>query len=218
MPPPPSSPLGPRGALNLGALPLRSSHRYAVHPVENALRTSGALLGSPGAESHGGLDFQSAEGIYRAGAQGLPLPQIPQLPQSVVELTRLRFHDQAARRHRPVRRRGLTPRPPPRRARTVLEPSSNRPRRIRLALPSPIRRPARLSRRRPSIPPGSDSRASAPRLKPILAQFPAFVAHAQAIRRLRLWHPCVSQSASCFAGGREWRFSALSRKTLAHRH
>ena len=96
---PSSSPSGPLSALTLGALQLRYSHRYAVHPVENTLRTFGALLGSPGEESHSGFDFQSAEGIYRAGAQGLPLPQIPQLPQSVVELTRLRSHDQEARRH-----------------------------------------------------------------------------------------------------------------------
>ena len=96
---PPSSGSGRPSALTFGALQLRYSHRYAAHPVENTLRYFGALLGSPSEESHGGLDFQSAEGIYRAGAQGLPLPEIPQLPQSVVELTRLRSHDQDARRH-----------------------------------------------------------------------------------------------------------------------
>lgn len=96
---PASSPSGPLSALTLGALQLRHSDRYALHPVENTLRTFGALLGSPCEESHRGLDFRSAEGVYRAGAQGLPLPQIPQLPQSVVELTRLRSHDLEARRH-----------------------------------------------------------------------------------------------------------------------
>ena len=95
---PASSPSGPLSALTLGALQLRHSDRYALHPVENTLRTFGALLGSPCEESHRGLDFRSAEGVYRAGAQGLPLPQIPQLPQSVVELTRLRSHDLEARR------------------------------------------------------------------------------------------------------------------------
>jgi hypothetical protein len=96
---PPSSASGPPSPLTLQALQLRHSHRYAAHPVENTLRFFGDFLGSPGAESHGGLDFQSAEGIYRAGAQGVPLPQVPQLPQSLVELTRLRSLDQAARRH-----------------------------------------------------------------------------------------------------------------------
>ena len=99
MSPPPSFPPARPSPLTLQALQLRSSHRYAAHPVENTLRYFGDLLGSPGEESHGGLDFQSAEGVYRAGAQGVPLPQIPQLPQSVVELTRLRALDQAARRH-----------------------------------------------------------------------------------------------------------------------
>lgn len=96
---PPSSASGRPGALTFGALHLRYSHRYAAHPVENTLRYFGDLPGSPSEESHGSLDFQSAESIYRAGAQGLPLPQIPQLPQSVVELTRLRSHDQDTRRH-----------------------------------------------------------------------------------------------------------------------
>lgn len=85
---PPSSASGRPGALTFGALHLRYSHRYAAHPVENTLRYFGDLPGSPSEESHGSLDFQSAEGVYRTGPQGLPLPQIPQLPQSVVELTR----------------------------------------------------------------------------------------------------------------------------------
>ena len=87
------------GRLTLGALQLRSSHRYAAHPVESTLRHYRDLLDAPREEGHGGLSFESAESIYRAGAQGLPLSQIPQLPQSVVELTRLRSIDQVARRH-----------------------------------------------------------------------------------------------------------------------
>lgn len=90
---------GRPSALTQQALQLRHSHRYATHPVENTLCYFADHLGAPGEESHRGLDFQSAEGIYRAGAQGLPLPQIPQLPQSLVELTRIRALDWAARRH-----------------------------------------------------------------------------------------------------------------------
>lgn len=85
--------------MTLRALQLRSVHRYAAPPVENTFRHYCDLLGAPREEGHCGLGFQSAEGIYRAGAQGLPLPQIPQLPESVVELTRLRAVDQAARKH-----------------------------------------------------------------------------------------------------------------------
>lgn len=94
---PPSDP-GPLDPLTVQALRLRFSSRYAAHPVENTLRHFIALLGDPGEACDRGLDFQSAEGLYRAGAQGLPLPEIPQLPQSVVQLSRLRASDLAGRK------------------------------------------------------------------------------------------------------------------------
>jgi hypothetical protein len=86
-------------ALLAEAFELRNQNRYAAHPVENALRTLGASTSAPGEEGDGGLDFQSAESIYRAGAQGLPLSKIPQLPQSLAALSRLRVIDRAGRKH-----------------------------------------------------------------------------------------------------------------------
>lgn len=95
LPPDPGQP----GPLTHQALQLRNSLRCAAHPVENTLRYFRALLGDPGEACDRGLDFQSAESLHRAGAQGLPLPEIPQLPHSVVQLSRLRASDLAGEKH-----------------------------------------------------------------------------------------------------------------------
>lgn len=76
-------------ALNTQALQLRSQNCYAAHPVENSLHALRECTGHPGEISDGGLSFESAEILYRSGTQGLPLSQIPQLPQSFPELNRL---------------------------------------------------------------------------------------------------------------------------------
>lgn len=86
-------------ALTEQAIQLRSDNRYASHPVETALRALRALAPDSGEEGHAGFDFESAESIYRAGAQGLRLPEIPQLPESLRELSRLSAVDRAGRTH-----------------------------------------------------------------------------------------------------------------------
>jgi hypothetical protein len=40
-------------------------------------------------ESHGGFDFESAEVLHRSSAQRVRLSEIPQLPQSLAELSQL---------------------------------------------------------------------------------------------------------------------------------
>ena len=72
--------------LTAQAFRFRKKGRYTAHPVEAALRYHCAQAEKSGAESHGGLDFESAEVLYRAGAQGLRLSEIPQLPQSIPEI------------------------------------------------------------------------------------------------------------------------------------
>ena len=86
-------------ALTLHAMELRSAGRYASHPVEAALRYHRAQAEIPGEEGDGSFDFKSAESLYRAGAQGLRLSEIPQLPQNLRELSRLGAVDRAARTH-----------------------------------------------------------------------------------------------------------------------
>ncbi len=81
------------------AFRFRNEGRYAAHPVEAALRYHCAQAEKPGSQSHGVLDFESAEIIYRTGAQGLRLSEIPQLPQSIPELSRLGAVDRTARSH-----------------------------------------------------------------------------------------------------------------------
>ena len=85
-------------SLTLQAFQLRSQHRYALHPVEAALQYHRAQAEVSGEESHGGIDFQEAEAHYRAGAQGLRLSEIPQLPEQLRELSRLGQTDRAARK------------------------------------------------------------------------------------------------------------------------
>jgi hypothetical protein len=80
------------------ALQLRSSGHYALHPVESALqylRAEAEILGEKG---HGRCGFEEAEAHYRAGAQGLRLSEIPQLPQHLRELSRLGPVDRAGRK------------------------------------------------------------------------------------------------------------------------
>ena len=85
-------------ALISRALELRSHSHYALHPVEAVIQYHRDPAENPGAESHGGLDFEQAEANYRAGAQGLRLSEIPQLPQQLRELSRLVAVDRAGRK------------------------------------------------------------------------------------------------------------------------
>lgn len=80
------------------AFQLRSNQRYALHPVEAALQYHGASAEGSGASGDASVGFEQAEGIYRAGAQGLRLSEIPQLPQQLRELSRLSIVDRAGRR------------------------------------------------------------------------------------------------------------------------
>jgi len=84
--------------LTLQAFQIRSSHRYALHPVEAALQYHRATAEIPSEEGHGGCGFAEAEAHYRAGAQGLRLPEIPQLPQQLRELSRFGALDRAGRK------------------------------------------------------------------------------------------------------------------------
>ena len=80
------------------ALELRSNFRYALHPIEAVVQYHRAKADLPCDEGHGGLRFEQAEAHYRAGAQGLRLSEIPQLPQQLRELSRLAQVDHAGRR------------------------------------------------------------------------------------------------------------------------
>ena len=81
--------------LTAQAFRFRKEDKYAAHPIEAALRYHLSQAEKSGAESHGGFDFESAEIHCRAGAQGLRLSEIPQLPQSIPELSRLGAVDRA---------------------------------------------------------------------------------------------------------------------------
>lgn len=85
-------------ALTCQAFQLRSQHLYALHPIEAALQYHRASAEIPGEEGHGGFGFKKAEAHYRAGAQGLRLPEVPQLPQQLRELSRLGPVDRAGRK------------------------------------------------------------------------------------------------------------------------
>ena len=84
--------------LTLQAFQLRSQHRHALHPVEAAIQYHRAQAEISGQEGHGGDGFAEAEAHYRAGAQGLRLSEIPQLPQQLRELSRLGPVDRAGRK------------------------------------------------------------------------------------------------------------------------
>lgn len=84
--------------LTLQAFQLRSSGHYALHPVEAALQYHGASAEGSGAACDASVGFEQAEGVYRAGSQGLRLSEIPQLPQQLRELSRLSAVDRAGRK------------------------------------------------------------------------------------------------------------------------
>ena len=84
--------------LTLQAFQLRSHQRHALHPVEAALQYHRAEAGLSVEEGHGGFGFEAAEAHYRAGAQGIRLSEIPQLPQQLRELSRLGPGDRAGRK------------------------------------------------------------------------------------------------------------------------
>lgn len=84
-------------ALTRDALLSRKAQVYARHPVQSSVRTLGSCLPSIGPEGLDGHGFQAAESYYRAGAQGLRLSEIPQLPQSLIQLSRLGSVDRAGR-------------------------------------------------------------------------------------------------------------------------
>lgn len=101
------------GQISTETFQLRNQNCYADHSIENGLRPRCAFTGAPSEESYGGFDFQSAESIDRAGAEGLPLSQIPQLPQTRQELSRNGTTEggAVARRHAPARRKSVAWRP-----------------------------------------------------------------------------------------------------------
>jgi len=84
--------------LTAQAFQLRSLQRYARHPIETALQHLRAHTEALGEEGNGGADFQRVEGIYRSGAQGLRLSEIPKLPESLRELSRIGVVDRAGRK------------------------------------------------------------------------------------------------------------------------
>lgn len=86
------------GSLTLRAFQLRSSQLYALHPIEAALQYHGASAQGTGASCDAAVGFEQAEGYYRAGAQGVRLSEIPQLPQQLRELSRVSFIDRAGRK------------------------------------------------------------------------------------------------------------------------
>lgn len=88
----------PLTVLTFQALELRSANHYALHPIEAAIRHFGAEAEFIGEEGHGGIGFEQAEGHYRAGAQGIRLLEIPKLPHSIRELSRLGPVDRQGRR------------------------------------------------------------------------------------------------------------------------
>lgn len=84
--------------LTLQAFQLRSQQHYALHPVEAALQYHGPSTQGTSAPCDAAISFEQAEGHYRAGAQGLRLSEIPQLPQQLRELSRLSIVDRAGRK------------------------------------------------------------------------------------------------------------------------
>ena len=85
-------------SLDPSGISVTSQHHHALHPIEAALqyhRADAEILGEKGYGSGG---FEQAEAYYRTGAQGLRLPEIPQLPQKLRELSRLGPVDRAGRK------------------------------------------------------------------------------------------------------------------------
>jgi len=79
------------------ALNNRLQGRYARHPVQFSLERYQRSVPHQGSQGFRCVHFPSAEGIYRAGAQGLRLSEVPILPQSVAQLSRLGVMDKAGR-------------------------------------------------------------------------------------------------------------------------
>lgn len=84
--------------LTLQAYQLRSQGHHAIHPVEAAVQYHRATTEGTGAPCDSAVGFEQAENHYRAGAQGLRLSEIPQLPQQLRELSRLSVTDHAGRK------------------------------------------------------------------------------------------------------------------------
>lgn len=80
------------------AFQLRSANRYALHPIEAVLQYLRADPEGHGEKGYGGGGFEEAEAHYRAGAQGIRLSEIPELPQQLRELSRLVAIDRAGRK------------------------------------------------------------------------------------------------------------------------
>ena len=101
-PPPSASPFIPASPGSLEArtrqaLNNRLQGLYARHPVQFSLERYQRSVPHQGSQGFRCVHFPSAEGIYRAGAQGLRLPEVPILPQSVAQLSRLGVMDKAGR-------------------------------------------------------------------------------------------------------------------------
>lgn len=94
----PESDIPPLADLTRQAFQLRSTQSYALHPIEAVVQYHRVETGHSGAEGHGRIDFETAEAYYRAGAQGLRLSEVPQLPQQLRELSRLARVDHAGRK------------------------------------------------------------------------------------------------------------------------
>ena len=86
-------------SLTREAIRRRMADRYAAHPIEAALRHHRALPEGAGAEGHAADDFRTAEGVHRAGSQGVPLSESPLLAEKLAGLSRLPSVDRAGRTH-----------------------------------------------------------------------------------------------------------------------
>ena len=100
---PPMRPFVPRTSLPLAALTRRAlearlNRSYDRHPVHLTVDRFRTCFPGPGTAGVDCLGFESAEGIHRSGAQGLRVSQIPQLPESVAQLSRLSEVDRAGRK------------------------------------------------------------------------------------------------------------------------
>ena len=84
-------------SLTREAICRRVSGRYAAHPIEAALQHHRTRPEVGGAEGHADDDFCTAEGLHRAGAQGVPLLESPVLAEKLAELSRLSAVDRAGR-------------------------------------------------------------------------------------------------------------------------
>ena len=77
----------------------RTAVRYAAHPIEAAIQHHRTRPEGAGAEGHAADDFRTAEGVHRAGSQGVPLFESPLLAEKLAGLSRLLTVDRAGRTH-----------------------------------------------------------------------------------------------------------------------